>query len=66
MELKLRHKKLGSYVFPVLITALLLVNFYMIINHKSIVTTTVAMISAVLLIILFFMSIWSIFKKTTK
>ncbi|ALX49275.1 hypothetical protein [Lentibacillus amyloliquefaciens] len=69
MELKLRNKmngKRGLYVFPLLVTVLLFVNFYMIINHKSIVTTTIAMISAALLIILFFMSIWSIVKQTIR
>ncbi|HLR61039.1 MAG TPA: hypothetical protein VK097_01200 [Lentibacillus sp.] len=61
--LKKSNRKFGFYVFPLIIAALLFVDFYMIINHKSIVTTSVAMASAVLLIILFVMSIWSIFKE---
>ncbi|WP_010529213.1 hypothetical protein [Lentibacillus jeotgali] len=69
MELNVQKKsngKLGLYVFPFIIAALLFVNFYMIINHKSIVTTSIAMVSAVLLIILFLMSIWSIFKEVSR
>ncbi|TFJ91861.1 hypothetical protein [Lentibacillus salicampi] len=54
--------KLGLYLPPLIIMGLLVVNLYMIMNHKSIVTTMVAMVSAALLVVLLFMSIKSIFK----
>ncbi|MFD1363630.1 hypothetical protein [Lentibacillus salinarum] len=52
---------IGTYISPLIIAALLFVNLYMIINHKSIVTTSVAMVSAALLVLLLSLSIKSIF-----